>query len=165
MGIEHTTLTITVLFCHALLVSDCLTLKSCSIESRNDSKSKTWSGAWNKAPFKDLLCNTCLGGRVDKGLTSNPVIVGVVSSNPTGGIFMFFSETFLNPSMSILYSYVRFVFLTTTSIMIRVFLRTHRIDKNGNIGITGFTMWKHKKKSSKKMLAHWALNSLPQPLR
>ena len=39
--------------------------KSCPIECRNDPKFNKWSEAWNKVQFKDLLFNTCLGGRVE----------------------------------------------------------------------------------------------------
>ena len=46
---------------HVLTVSDFqILIKSCSIETRNDPKSKKWSGAWNKIQFKDLLFNICL---------------------------------------------------------------------------------------------------------
>ena len=54
------------------------------------SKSKKWSGAWNKIQFKDLLFNTCLfSSWISIRLVNKPVTVSVVSSNPTAGKFIF----------------------------------------------------------------------------
>ena len=46
-----------------------------------------WNGAWNKLQFK--VCQVAHGyvAYLDKHSTLDPVMVSVVSSNPTGGKF------------------------------------------------------------------------------
>ena len=47
-----------------------------------------WNGAWNKLQFK--VCQVVYGSvaYLDKHSTLDPVMVSVVSSNPTGGHFL-----------------------------------------------------------------------------
>ena len=93
----------TVLSRHMLAVSDFqILIKSCSIESRN-----------NPSPKSEVVHETlaCLA-QLDRHQTCKPVMVSVVSSNPTGGNFIF-----LDTSMLILYKNdrnVRFVLFTKT---------------------------------------------------
>ena len=99
VGIELTTLTITglksdayptLLICHALPVPDCQTLtKSCSIESRNDPSPKKGKVVHEKKTVKDMSYSTHVWlAEWDKHLTSNPLMVSVVSSIPTWGNFI-----------------------------------------------------------------------------
>ena len=62
-----------------------------------ESKNKLKSKVVHENYCKDLLFSTCL----DELQTSKPVMFSVVSSIPTRSNFIF-SETSLNPSMSIL---------------------------------------------------------------
>ena len=97
MGFELITLTITdyksdadptELSRHLLKVSDFqILIKSCSIESRNDPK----SGVVHETKFglKISYSTHAYLAQLDQHQTCNPVMVSVVSSNPTGGNFIF----------------------------------------------------------------------------
>ena len=100
---------------HVLKVSDFqILIKSCSIESRNDPSPKSEVVHKTKFSLKiSYSTHACLA-QLDQHQTCNPVMVSVVSSNPTGGNFFF-----LDTSMLILYKNarnVRFVLFTKTSI-------------------------------------------------
>ena len=53
-----------------------------------------WNGAWNRLQFK--VCQVAHGSvaYLDKHSTLDPVMVSVVSSNPTGGNFLKFLKLF-----------------------------------------------------------------------
>ena len=73
-----------------LTVSDFqILIKSCSVESRNDPSSK--SEVVHETKFSSKISHSahaCLA-QLDQHQTCKPVIVVVVSSNPTGGNFIF----------------------------------------------------------------------------
>ena len=75
---------------HVLKVSDFqILIKSCSIESRNDISPK--SDVVYETKFNLKICystHACLA-QLDQHQTSKPVMVSVVSSNPTRGNFIF----------------------------------------------------------------------------
>ena len=73
-----------------LTVSDFLILiKSCSIESRNDPNPKSEVVHETKSSLKiSYSTHACLA-QLDQHQTCKPVIISVVSSNPTGGNFIF----------------------------------------------------------------------------
>ena len=65
-------------------------IKSCSIESRNDPSPKSEVVHETKFSLKiSHSTHACLA-QLDQHQTSNPVMVSVLSSNPTGGNFIFF---------------------------------------------------------------------------
>ena len=80
----------TVLSRHVLTVSDFqILIKSCSIESRNDSSPKSEVVHETRFSLKiSYLTHACLA-QLDQHQTCKPVMVTVVSSNPTGGNFIF----------------------------------------------------------------------------
>ena len=84
---------------HVLTVSDFqILIKSCSIESRNDPSPKSEVVHETKFSLKiSYSTHACLA-QLDQHQTCKPVMVIVVSSNPTGGNFIL-----LNISMLILY--------------------------------------------------------------
>ena len=99
MGFELTTLTITGLqvWCWSnwakqacLRVSDFqFIIKSCSIEYRNDPSPKSEVVHETKFSLKiSYSTHACLA-QLDQHQTCKPVMVSVVSSNPTGGNFIF----------------------------------------------------------------------------
>ena len=99
---------------HVLTVSDFqILIKSCSVESRNDPSPKNEVVHETKFSLKiSYSTHACLA-QLDQHQTYKPVMVSVVSSNPTGDNFIF-----LNTSMLILYKNdrkVRFVLFTKTS--------------------------------------------------
>ena len=73
-----------------LKVSDFqILIKSCSIESRNDPSPKSEVVHETKFSLKiSYSTHACLA-QLDQHKTCNPVMVSVVSSNPTGGNFIF----------------------------------------------------------------------------
>ena len=73
-----------------LTVSDFqILIKSCSIESRNDPSSKSEVVHETKFSFKiSYSTHACLA-QLDQHQICKPVMVSVVSSNPTGGNFIF----------------------------------------------------------------------------
>ena len=96
MGFELTTLGYrsdadpTVLNRHVLTVSDFqILIKSCSIESRNDPSPKSEVVHETKFSLKiSYSTHACLA-QLDQHQTCKSVMVSVVSSNPTGGNFIF----------------------------------------------------------------------------
>ena len=81
-------------------------IRSYSIESRNNSSPKSEVEHETKFSLR-IFYSTRLGSsRVDRHLTSNPLMVGDVSLIPTCGNFIF-CWNLLKPSMSILYRNVR----------------------------------------------------------
>ena len=82
-------------------------IKSCSIESRNDPSPKSEVVHETKFSLKiSYSTHACLA-QLDQHQTCNPVMVSVVSSNPTGGNFIFlrhldanFVESTKMPEMS-----------------------------------------------------------------
>ena len=75
---------------HVLTVSDFqILIKSCSIESRNDRSPKSEVMHETKFSLKiSYSTHACLA-QLDQHQTCKPVMVSVVSSNPTGGNFIF----------------------------------------------------------------------------
>ena len=73
-----------------LKVSDFqILIKSCSIESRNDPSPKSEMVHETKFSLKiSYSTHACLA-QLDQYQTCNPVMVSVVSSNPTGSNFIF----------------------------------------------------------------------------
>ena len=73
-----------------LTVSDFqILIKSCSIESRNDSSPKSEMAHETKFSSKiSYSTNVCLA-HLDRHQTCKPVMVSVVSSSPTGSNFSF----------------------------------------------------------------------------
>ena len=72
-----------------LTVSDFhILIKSCSIESRNDKYPKIEVVHETKFILKIYSTHACLA-QLDQHQTCKPVMVSVVSSNPTGGNFIF----------------------------------------------------------------------------
>ena len=65
-------------------------MKSCTIESRNDSSPKSEVVHETKFSLKiSYSTHVCLA-QLDQHQTCKPVMVSVVSSSPTGGNFFFF---------------------------------------------------------------------------
>ena len=52
-----------------------------------------WNGAWNKFQFKVCQVAQASVAYLDEHSTLDPVMVSVVSSNPTGGNFLKFFKT------------------------------------------------------------------------
>ena len=80
-----------------LTVSDFqILMKSCSIESSNDPSPKSEVVHEIKFSLK-ISCSThvCLA-QLDQHQTCKPVMVSVVSSNPTGGNFIFLRHLYVN---------------------------------------------------------------------
>ena len=100
---------------HTLTISDFqILIKSCSIESGNDPSPKSKVVHETKFSLKiSYSTNACLA-QLDQHQTCKPVMVSVVSSNPTGGNFI--SQDTL---MLILYKNGRFVLFTSTSIELK----------------------------------------------
>ena len=73
-----------------LKVSDFqILIKSCSIESRNDPSPKSEVVHETKFSLKISYSTHAYLAQLDQHQTRNPVMVGVMSSNPTGDNFIF----------------------------------------------------------------------------
>ena len=83
----------TVLSRHVLTVSDFqILIKSCSIESRNDQSSKSEVVHETNFSLKIFYSTHACLVQLDQHQTCKPVMVSVVSSNPTGGNLIFLRQ-------------------------------------------------------------------------